>query len=60
MNTTEWLRVTKGLNFLKDGVSSGLFRVGGLIGILSRGNFGREKSSEGSDISVERIRVELQ
>ena len=43
INTMECWRHKKELNFLRDCVSSGLFRVGDLIGILSRWEFRERK-----------------
>ena len=43
INAFECWRRKKELTFLRDCVSSGLFRVGDLIGLLSRGEFGERK-----------------
>ena len=60
MNTTEWWRATKGLIFLKDGGSLAMFRVGGLIGILSRGEFrASKKAQKKRSGSIGRIRVKI-
>ena len=43
INAFECWRHKKELNFLRDCVSSAMFQVGDLIGILSRGKFGERK-----------------